>query len=142
VFKKLIVGMDFSELSDRAARTAVGLGKDLGGEVVLVHVVAPQADLVDPLRFAVEIRPSIERRLRELSARLVGVSGAKVDWGVVDGRPAEELALFAERWGGDLLVVGTAGHAGLPRMLLGSVAERLLRIAHVPVLVVGPEKTP
>lgn len=138
MFKKLIVGVDFSPISERAANAAVELARGIGAEVVLVHVIPPGADYVDPARFVAEVRPRIEQQLKELAARL-SVSGAKVDWGVVDGRPAEEIATFADRWGGDMIVVGTAGRTGVSRMLLGSVAERLIRIARVPVLIVGPE---
>jgi len=138
VFKKLIVGVDFSPLSERAASAAVELARGIGAEVVLVHVIAPGADYADPARFVAEVRPGIEDQLREMAARL-GATGARVDWGVVDGHPAEAIATFADRWGGDMIVTGTAGRTGVSRMLLGSVAERLVRIARVPVLVVGPE---
>lgn len=139
MFKKIIVGVDFSDTSERAAAAAVGLARPLGAEVVLVHVIAPGADYNNPTLFVAEVRPGIEQQLRDLAARIAGNSGVKVDWGVVDGRPAEEVATFAKRWGGDLIVTGTAGRSGVSRALLGSVAERLVRIATVPVLIVGPE---
>jgi nucleotide-binding universal stress UspA family protein len=135
VFKKIIVGVDFSETSERAAQTAMSLAQALHGEVVLVHVIAPGTDYADPARFVAEVRPAIEEQLQERVKKLAK-TGAKIDWGVVDGRPAEEIAAFAERWGGDLIVTGTTGKGGVARMLLGSVADRLLRIAKVPVLVV------
>ncbi len=138
MFKKIIVGVDFSQTSERAASTAVALAKSLGAEVVLVHVIAPGADYADPARFVAEVRPAIEDQLRE-RVKKFGSSGVKVDWGVVDGRPAEEMAAFAERWGGDLIVAGSAGKGAVTRMLIGSVAERLVRIAKVPVLVINHE---
>ncbi len=139
MFKKIIVGMDFSEIAERAAKTAAELAHSLGAEVVLVHVIAPGSDYTDPARFIAEVRPGIEDQLQDRVKKLVALTGAKADWGVVDGRPAEEIAAFAQKWGGDLIVTGTAGKGGVARMLLGSVADRLLRIATVPVLVVGPE---
>jgi len=142
VFKKIIVGVDFSENSQRAARTATQLARALDAEVVLVHVYSPGAEyeFIDAPRDAAhELRPLLESRLRGLAEAYVKSSGAKVDWGVVDGRPAQEVAVFAERWGGDLIVAGTAGRAGVTRALLGSVTDTLLREAKVPVLVVGPD---
>jgi nucleotide-binding universal stress UspA family protein len=136
VFKKIIVGTDFSATSEHAAQVAAQLAQGLNAEVVLVHVIAPGADYADPARFVAEVRPAIEEQLQDRVKKLAK-TGVKVDWGVVDGRPAEEIAAFAERWGGELIVAGSAGKGGVARMLLGSVADRLLRIAKVPVLVVG-----
>lgn len=139
MFKKIIVGMDFSEISDRAAKTAAELARGLGAEVVLVHVISPSSDYTDPARFIAEVRSGIEDQLQERVKSLAASTGAKADWGVVDGRPAEEISAFADKWGGDMIVTGTAGKGGVARMLLGSVADRLVRISKVPVLVVGPE---
>jgi nucleotide-binding universal stress UspA family protein len=141
LFKKIIVGVDFSDISERAANAAVALARAIGAEVVLVHVIAPGADYTDPARFVSEVRPAIEDQIKDLATRAAGATGVKVDWGVVDGKPAEEVATFASRWGGDLIVSGTAGRGGVSRMLLGSVAERLVRVAKCPVLIVGPEST-
>ena len=138
MFKKIIVGLDFSDTSERAAKVAVELAQGLHAEVVLVHVIAPGADYTDPARFIAEVRPAIEEQLAE-RVKKYSKTGVKVDWGVVDGRAAEEIAGFASKWGGDMIVAGTAGKGGVARMLLGSVAERLVRIATVPVMVVGPE---
>lgn len=137
-FKKIIVGIDFSDASTRAVNVAVALAKGLGAEVVLVHAIAPGAEQADSGDMVESVRPGIERQLREICERYAAESGVKMDWGVVDGAPADEIATFAERWQGDVIVVGTTGRSGLARALLGSVAERLLRIAKVPVMVVGP----
>src|SRR5438128_131200 len=92
VFKKVIVGVDFSEPSERAARVAVELAKSLGGEVVIVHVMST-ATTTDPGRM-VELRPGLEEELRKVATRLAGSSNVKVDWGLVDGQPAQEIATF------------------------------------------------
>jgi nucleotide-binding universal stress UspA family protein len=136
VFKKLIVGVDFSETSDRAVRAGIELARPLGAEVVLVHVIAPGAQYTDPARFVAEVRPGIEQEISAMAVRLAASSGVRVDWGIVDGPPPQEIAMFAERWGGDLIVAGTSGRSGVSRLLLGSVTDRLVRISKVPVLVV------
>ena len=62
-----------------------------------------------------------------------------VGLGVVVGEdPAAELNRFVDKWGGDVLVVGTSARTGLNRVLVGSIAERLFLHARVPVLVIGP----
>lgn len=140
MFKKIIVGVDFSENSQRAVRTATQLARSLDAEVVLVHVYAPGAEYDDaPRETAAELRPLLEARVRDLAEAHHKASGAKVDWGVVDGSPAQEVATFAARWGGDLIVAGTAGRGGVAKALLGSVADTLVRTSKVPVLIVGPE---
>lgn len=134
MFKKLIVAMDFGETSARAAQAAATLAKAVGGEVVLIHVMTQGAsDGSDNLR------GGLEMKLKERCAELATEYGIKTDWGVVDGNPADELATFATRWKGDMIVAGTAGRAGVARMIIGSVTDRLIRTAPVPVLVVGPE---
>jgi nucleotide-binding universal stress UspA family protein len=136
MFKKLIVAVDFSELSLRAAQVAASLARAIGAQVVLVHVVNPSADYGAIGLPSDGIRPGIEGKLKEI----IGTLGAtNCDWGVVDGDAATELSAFASRWSGDLIVIGTHGRTGLNRMLLGSVTTRLVREANVPVLVIGPE---
>ena len=70
VFKKLIVGIDFGEVSERAVKTALLLAKPLGAEVVLVHVIPAVASYADPARFVAEVRPAIEEQLRDWVERL------------------------------------------------------------------------
>jgi nucleotide-binding universal stress UspA family protein len=61
-----------------------------------------------------------------------------VDYGVCEGDAVDELVKYVERWGGDVIVAATEGRTGLGRILVGSVAERLLQKSPVPVLVAGP----
>ena len=140
MFKKIIVGMDFSETSERAARAAMELAAGLGAEVVLVHVLPSGADYADAGGFVEKMRPNVEAEIKACVQKLSKGSAVRIDWGIVDGRPAEEIVSFATKWGGDMIVTGTAGKGGVTRMILGSVAERIVRMATVPVLVVGPEK--
>ena len=140
VYKKIIVGIDFSDKTDRAVHAALGLAKATGGTVVLVHVVPPA---VDGQRGApgsdTEVTRTIEQRLQDQAKQLTASSGAAVDYGVCEGEVVPELVRYVERWGGDVIVAATEGRTGLGRILVGSVAERLLQKSPVPVLVVGPE---
>ena len=134
MFKKIICAIDFSPLSLRAAESAANLSRSVSAQLILVHVITPSAEYGSLATVGEELRPAIENKLREVAASV----GEGVDWGVVDGEPARELALFASRWGGDLIVIGSHGRSGLGRVLLGSVTTGLVRDATVPVLVVGP----
>lgn len=139
MFKKIIVGIDFTPKSDHAVGIAVNLSKTAGGTVVLVHAVPTAAEAQrGTTASAQEVTRTIEQRLRDEAARLAAQTGATVDYGVVEGPAAAEVVKYVERWGGDLIVVGTEGRTGLGRLVLGSVAEQLVIKAPVPVLVVGP----
>ncbi|MDP3279241.1 MAG: universal stress protein [Deltaproteobacteria bacterium] len=139
MFKKIIVAMDFSELSLHAARAAAKLAAGLAAQVTLVHVITPGAEYGSLGLSKDNLRAGIEGKLKEVIATLD--SKASIDWGVVDGDPANELATFASRWDGDLIAIGSNARSGIGRVLLGSVAAALVRSAKVPVLVLGPEST-
>ena len=110
-----------------------------GGTVVLVGVIPSRTEIVPSGSAEDHVSGSIETRLRDLAASLSQSSGIAVDYGVqVSADPAAELIRFVAKWGGDVLIVGTAARTGLNRVLVGSVAERLFHSAPVPVLVVGP----
>ena len=71
---------------------------------------------------------------KELATR--GVEGERVVTEVLDGHPAEELDAYAESHGVNLIIIGSHGRKGLDRLLIGSVADKIIRGAKVPVLVV------
>ncbi len=135
MFKKLICAMDFSPLALKAAGASADLAKSLSAKLILVHVITPGAEYGSLGLPKDNLRPALENKLREVCASV----GTDVDWGIVDGDPAHELVTFAQRWGGDLIAIGSHGRTGLGRVLLGSVTSHLVRNAKVPVLVIGPE---
>ena len=139
MFKKLVVGVDFSEHSDRAVTAALKLAGATGGSVVLVSVVPSPTEIVPTGIVDDPLTDTITHRLRDRAAALSASSGFAVDYGVEVGEdPAVALGHFVTKWGGDLVVVGTTARTGLNRVLVGSVAERLFHTATVPVLVIGP----
>lgn len=139
MFKKMVVGVDFSEHSERAVRAALTLARGVGGSVVLVNVTPSRSEIVPSGTPEDPVAGSIEHRLRDLAGELSQTTGVTVDYGVeVSEDPAAELIRFVSNWGGDVLVVGTTARTGLNRVLVGSVAERLFLHAPVPVLVIGP----
>jgi nucleotide-binding universal stress UspA family protein len=137
---RILVPVDFSEHSQRALDEAVGLAKKFGAEIHLLHCyqlypvgAVPPYDVVMP--------EDLERTIREGARKLLAEWGRKAaDRGVsvtehlAVGPPSSSIAELAERLGVDLIVIGTRGLTGLKHVLLGSVAERTIRIAPCPVL--------
>lgn len=140
----VVAGVDFEPASVRAATLAGAVATASRAELRVVH-----AERVDaPPYFTPEQIAALgdERReaTRELTAelqRLVGGATSRVaDVRVVEGPPVETI--LAQAADADLLVLGTHGRRGPSRWWLGSVAERVVRAAHVPVLVTRHDATP
>jgi nucleotide-binding universal stress UspA family protein len=135
--------VDPSDASELALETAAELARRLGAALVLVHVHEPLravADVEDPAA-----HDALASGAAELTARVAAwrahaeaLLGRPVRICVRGGRPAEGILRCAEAKGFDLLVVGTRGRRGLERLLLGSVADEVVRAAPCPVLVARP----
>ena len=137
--RKILHPTDFSNRSQAAFEVGCALARDYGAELVVVHVNQP------PPVFAPDgiALPGPVEEPYELRARLAGVRPSdprvKVEYHLLDGDPADEIVKAAKIRGADLIVMGTHGTTGLVRLLMGSVAESVLRKAPCPVLTV---KTP
>jgi nucleotide-binding universal stress UspA family protein len=136
--KKILVAVDGSLASIHAAKAAVELADALSARVTLVHVTPPTV-----LPGDVPIAPIAELRESELArgaALLEDVQkvleGVEVDTKNLLGPPAEVIADAAMDEAFDLVVVGNKGRNAVSRVLLGSVADRLVHICKRPVLVV------
>lgn len=156
----VLVGMDFSELADRAFVEALDLAT--GRENVEVHVVsmlrasAVSADVVNGSYSAVDDIDPLERAFERLQAHVqvrlelfieqLGASGRKVSGRVVSHVRLDDLGMgiaqLASELNANLIVVGTHGRRGLARMLMGSVAETTMRYARCPVLVIPHSEKP
>ncbi|KXJ99616.1 MAG: putative universal stress protein [Nitrospira sp. OLB3] len=120
---RILVATDFSPSSEAALRHATELARLLPAEVLLLHVAA------DSTETRIE-----EKFRRALSASRSGdVVGGQL---LLQGDPAESILAHATRTKTRLIVMGTQGRRGMERLLLGSVAEAVIRGAHCPVLVV------
>lgn len=143
--RTIVVGVDFSAPSELACRQAVAIARRAGARVVLAHAGAiPEEPEGVPasMRATAEAYLKILRdrvaddhaALTELAGRLSG-AGVEISQVLVDGFPDDALLAAAQDLGAELIVTGSHGRRGLDRVLLGSVAERVVRGAEVPVLV-------
>lgn len=144
-WKRICCPIDFSDASRAAMETAAELARRFGAELVLLHAYPvpgytfPDGSVVASPRMMQELADQAERHLGEWRAdaeRLVGAPRVSAEKAV--GEPAAEILSFAGQRGVDLLVLGTHGRTGLQHALMGSVAERVVRRAHCPVLTVRP----
>jgi nucleotide-binding universal stress UspA family protein len=137
----LLVPTDFSPHSDKAVELAKQLATLTGGTIHLLHCyqinvggISPYGVTV-PEEFNREVRDAAAKKIEELE-QAVAAAGIAVEAHISPRFPSEAVSELAEELGADLIVMGTRGATGLKHILLGSVAERTLRIAPCPVLTV------
>lgn len=141
--KNIVVPVDFSECAQTAVRYALGMAAQFQATVTLVHVVEqiiyPGDWMYPPLAmsdFAAEKREQVVKKLEGL----VADPKVSVDYIVRVGRAWQEVIEIAKETSADLLIIATHGYTGLKHVLLGSVAEKIVRHAPCPVLTVRPDE--
>jgi nucleotide-binding universal stress UspA family protein len=144
-WKRICCPIDFSDASRAAMEVAADLARRFGAGLVLLHAYPipgytfPDGSVVASPKMMQDLAEQAERHLEEWRAdaeRRAG--GVRVDAEKAVGEPAAEIVSFAQKQGVDLLVLGTHGRTGLEHALMGSIAERVVRRAHCPVLTVRP----
>ncbi|MGP0062752.1 MAG: universal stress protein [Isosphaeraceae bacterium] len=140
---KIMAPADFSAHSEEAVRYACGLAERLGAELHLVHILSEIVPAgPDPLLMPVmppEYYQESEDRARESLARLLDPGWGTPRSVLTDvrwGSPVESIVSYAVDHRVDLIVIATHGRTGLSHVLLGSVAERIVREAPCPVLTI------
>ena len=137
MFSTLVVTTDFSANSAVAVRPALSIAERFGARIVLIHVLeAPSTDPAHPAKESLRGLAEMAReQLEEFGGREIG---GRVPWTpeVATGPAPQAITDAARRHGADLIVVATHGRTGVLHLLLGSVAERVVRTATCPVLTV------
>jgi nucleotide-binding universal stress UspA family protein len=146
-FQKIVVAVDFSQTSEDALEAACELAQTHHGHVHLLHVVP------DPVLLAYTTEPvslDVDAMLRQWTdgarEQLTALAARQqpkpqsLTTAVVAGSAAPEIVKYALEQHADLIVLGSHGRGFVDRLLLGNVAERVLRLAHCPVIVV-PHRT-
>ncbi|MBA2592613.1 MAG: universal stress protein [Gammaproteobacteria bacterium] len=140
---RILCPVDFSEPSTRALEYALALAERLGAHVDVVHVFQFPTFAVDDLTLPLYLQENLSQRLRERLEQFViekAGEGSKATAHVREGVPYLEIMEAAK--GQDLIVMGTHGRSGLSHLLLGSVAERVVRGSEVPVLTIRSAGSP
>lgn len=133
--QKVVVPVDFSELSFEALDQALELVGD-AKRIHIVHVL-PRMEITDPGVIWETIDDATRRKhaADAVRERLQGAQYRGVEIVVAIGDPGREITDYAQSSGADLIVISSHGRTGVSRLLIGSVAERVVRRAHCPVLV-------
>lgn len=132
--KKIICPVDFSELSRKALQYANEFARLSDGKVFLVGVVENDPTINYSHDLSKE-RTDEEQKLAQLIEE-EDMAGIVADYVIYEGFPEECILDYAKRQEADVIIMGSHGRRGLKRMLLGSVAEHVVRRAPCPVLVV------
>jgi nucleotide-binding universal stress UspA family protein len=145
MFRRILSATDFSDTAETAWELACELARVHRAELVLVHVFV-ELPVYSEVAVTTIQRVWEEQRLwiaQQLAERVEATTarGIVARYLLRTGAAAEEIGRAATDQAADLVVVGTHGRTGINRMLIGSVAERVVRIAPCPVLTVKPRPT-
>ncbi len=139
MFKKILCPVDFSDTSMDAANNAIDFASEVKAEITFIHVIDIQtlqniADLsgggINDLDLLVEEEKPILNKLKEEAEK----RGIKVNTILTHGEPVNIILNEIKEGGFDVIVMGTHGKKGLTRLVLGSIAESVVRQSKIPVL--------
>ncbi|HHV25028.1 MAG TPA: universal stress protein [Methanosarcina sp.] len=141
LYKKILIATDGSESGKQAINAGMEIARLSQGKVYALYVIDtadyPQG-MGDP-----KWKTVIEEHFKTFGLELTAVveeaaeaAGAEVEFVILEGHPAEKILNFAEKRDVDMIVIGSVGKTDVERFLLGSVSEKVVRNAKVPVLVV------
>lgn len=133
---KIIFPTDFSSLSDAALAHATSLARDTGAMLLIVHVEEPAVAYGGGEMYYGLPEPSVEAQLKMLHAVVPADPEVPFEHRLLTGAPADAIVQLAAEEYADLIVMATHGRTGLRRLLMGSVAEEVIRHAPCPVLTV------
>ena len=139
--KRILVPTDFSETSAAALRYAIALARRFAARIYLLNVsdypnIADDADEAeDPISIFEAMQNTANDRLRLLLTE-EEVQELQPGYGIRIGHPADEIVRYAHEHAVDLIVMGTHGRTGIKHLVLGSIAEKVVRLASCPMLTV------
>lgn len=138
---RILVPVDFSESSRKAFQYAAATALEFGAEIWLVHVVQTYPVVPEmPIAMLDTISPTTNSAAQDLEEWAKTIGPIRTACAVRVGDPAAEIAGFAKLNHADLIVMATSGRTGLAHLVVGSVAEKVVRTAPCPVLIVRDDE--
>ncbi|RPJ07463.1 MAG: universal stress protein [Deltaproteobacteria bacterium] len=139
---QIVAPVDLDEHSGKVISYAANMAEKLAAELTVLHIVEPIRAMGDMILGSTTIETFNAKRYSQskelLSTLVAGCSGCRAE--LIVGEIVEEIVNFAEKREADLIIIGTHGSKGIEKLLLGSVAERVVKIAPCPTLVMNPYK--
>ena len=137
-FKNILLATDFSDASENALRAAVAIARCHGSKIYLLHVILPKSDYLIAELPRSRLRRKIQQDMKTLAGRseLQEIAHETV---LRVGTVWSVLSAVIHEQNIDLVVLGTHGRGGIKKLVLGSVAEEVVRKASCPVITVGPD---
>ncbi len=139
--RKILIATDGSETANEAADFGIEMVGCSGAKIYAVHVIdtVPYRSVPLDQIWSKEVLEDHEKTGYEATSyveRIAKAAGAEVESRILKGNPAEKIVSFAEDNNMDMIIVGSLGKGGYDRLILGSVSEKVIRHAKVPVLIV------
>jgi nucleotide-binding universal stress UspA family protein len=141
--KSILCPLDFSDASKNAFRYACEFARSMGSKIYLLHIVEPRPIAADMTLTYIPVEEDLEKAaLEDLEPLAQGAreKGIDVQVDVVIGIPSEVILHQIVETDASMLIMGSHGKTGLSRLLMGSVAEGVVRKAKVPVLIVKADE--
>ncbi len=148
MFKRILVCLDGSTLSEQIIPYAAETALRFGSKITLLEVSNPPTAVVEPLLgyYHATSLDKLQRDEKQASEYLEHIAnglrkkGLEVKVDIIFGSPGESIVIYAEKHRISLIALGTHGHKGLGRLVFGSVAEYVLRNASIPILIRKPQE--
>lgn len=140
--EKILVPIDFSTYSERAAKTAISLAQEYGSQLVFMHVIDQN---IHPSFYSTgvtnifEIDSELPKRSKKKLREFAGISHDNATYVIEQGQAHYEIVKYARDHDIDLIIMSTRGLNGLDHVLLGSTTERVVRLSNCPVLTLERE---
>lgn len=151
--KKVLIAVDYNPVSEKVAESGYELAKDLNAEVCLIHVLDDvgfysaqyptfmgydgYSGMGPDIDMAMEMRNIAEEFLQKAKDHL---NDERVKTHLTEGDTAKTIMQYGEEWGANMLVMGTHSHSVLEKLLVGTVAEKILEKTKIPVYLVPVKK--
>ena len=139
---KILHPTDFSECAEQARAQAILLARALGGEIILFHVSVETPLYAEGMLAGGTVQKIYDAQRKwaeeslEARAAETRATGVPARWRLTAGVPFHSIVRAAEEEGADMIVMGTHGRRGLERILLGSVASKVVQLASCPVMTI------
>jgi len=144
--KKILCAVDLSEHSKMVADYAIAMAKAFDAEIIVLYTAPSLSQYVgfhvppsSIENFVGEIVTGAEQSMDEFIAEMFPDPSIKVEGKILSGYAAQEIIAFSNTNSVDIIIMGTHGRTGIDRMLFGSVAEKVVKTASVPVMTIRPK---